>query len=679
MATELRHITRNEYTDALFRANGDHGQSNINTDADPEGRSDTWTYYNDDKSLLHYAANQFNWNGAAIAYAANDFGEVTLHDDLLVDEYIKRAGGTDDYVRFENDKISVVAGGVTAWTFEDDQSYTALDVDIDGSLTLESGTSINNIVAATAYTDTDNCIWTGANIIDYVTAAVSAENLWDRAGTVLSPHTAGDGIATSGAIQIDSSANGLELGAGQNSKMHFNGTDTIIEYDLLNAGTTDLRIQEDGTNRLVVLTGGYTGIDNAAPSRLLTVGGAHDSPIISLNRSTITWSADQKTAFGCVDGEAGNLALGHNTTGGHRFNSYSKDVASGYNALFSAYGENDLTTRASFSFRALKHNGSGGLTVHGDAAKIFEVLNNATPLMTILGNGNVGIGTSPVTKIHAYDVVDGVFVGLAIDNRKTYGVGTGTNETSRIIFSLSDVGNTNPLNRIMGHIEAGVLSEATSINGFLALGVRDNGAETEKIRITPTGVGVDNASPSRLFTVGGAHDDPTISLNRSTITWTANQKTAFGCVDGEAGSLALVSNTTGGLRLRAYSKGAGAGGYNALFSAYTENDLTIQASFLFRAYKHDGAGALGDHGAAAKIFEVRNGGDVLMALMGNANFGIGMVPTELLSVNTPTNILHVIDIPSVVDNDTVSGAHGYIEIKAGSTTLYIQLYDTPPS
>lgn len=121
MATEQRHITRIEKTEALFRSNGDHGQSAILTDQNEE-----WVYYNDDKSLLYYAAAQKTWNGAAWAYVNNDFGQVTLHDDLLVDEYIKRVGGTDDYIRFENDKITIDAGGADAMVFEDDKVYTDL-------------------------------------------------------------------------------------------------------------------------------------------------------------------------------------------------------------------------------------------------------------------------------------------------------------------------------------------------------------------------------------------------------------------------------------------------------------------------------------------------------------------------------------------------------------------------
>ncbi len=115
-----------------------------------------------------------------------------------------------------------------------------------------------------------------------------------------------------------------------------------------------------------------------------------------------------------------------------------------------------------------------------------------------LTSGNVGIGTSnPVVRTHVYNQIDGVFTGLAIDNRKTYGGGTGTNEISRIVLSLSEGGAPDPLTRVMGYISAGTESETSSLEGFLALGTRTGGAETEKVRITSAGnVGIGTATPS---------------------------------------------------------------------------------------------------------------------------------------------------------------------------------------
>ena len=55
-------------------------------------------------------------------------------------------------------------------------------------------------------------------------------------------------------IQIDNL--GLVLGAADDVSIVFDGTDMVIDYDLLNAGTTDLRIQDNGTDRLTVLATG---------------------------------------------------------------------------------------------------------------------------------------------------------------------------------------------------------------------------------------------------------------------------------------------------------------------------------------------------------------------------------------------------------------------------------------
>jgi len=372
------------------------------------------------------------------------------------------------------------------------------DVDHDQTLNFTSTEHFTMLNENDLGSNSDTQAATQQSIKAYVDAAIGAENLWNRAATTLSPHTAGDNVTTTGVITGNSFITASNIGI---------------------AADADL-IQLTAANT-VVFNATNVGIDNVAPGRLLTVGGAHDDPTISLNRSTITWTADQKTAFGCVDGEGGNLKLYSNTTGGIYHKYISKAAASGFNALFQAFSEHDLTTQGSFLFVGFKHDGSGSFTTHGASAKIFEVRNYANTLMTIKGNANTGI---------------------------------------------------------------------------------------------------DNALPSRLLTVGGAHDDPTISLNRSTITWTADQKSAFGCVDGEAGNFMLRSGLVGGLDITSYSKSVS--GVAIAFNACSENDLTAYGSFIFRAYKHDGSGSLTAHGNSAKIFEIRNDYNILMTILGDGNMAI---------------------------------------------------------
>ncbi len=117
MATQV-HIEHIDDTEANIRANMDLSQIGIFTD-----QAEEFVWMNDDASKLKYAGIQKHWTGAAFVYEDNDFGEVTLHDDLLVDEYIKRSAGTDDYIRFENDDISIVAGGNAVLDLQDDRAF----------------------------------------------------------------------------------------------------------------------------------------------------------------------------------------------------------------------------------------------------------------------------------------------------------------------------------------------------------------------------------------------------------------------------------------------------------------------------------------------------------------------------------------------------------------------------
>ena len=207
--------------------------------------------------------------------------------------------------------------------------------------------------------------------------------------------------------------------------------------------------------------------------------------------------------------------------------------------------------------------------------------NQPTTKFSILADGNVGIGTAvPYAKLHVYNAVDGVFNGLVVDNRKTYGAGTGVNETSRILLSLSESSAVDPLNRVMGYIESGVNSESNSTDGWLALGSRTSANATEKLRITSNGnVGIGITNPGAKLQVYG--DYMRLQANNAT-----NSPTRFQFGDQAGQNQAFLMHDAGsswysGLSLNHYYTGN-----NVYTYSNTSSTWKGAASILMR---HDAA------------------------------------------------------------------------------------------
>ena len=179
---------------------------------------------------------------------------------------------------------------------------------------------------------------------------------------------------------------------------------------------------------------------------------------------------------------------------------------------------------------------------------------------------NLGIGTNnPNAKLHVYNTVDGVFNGIAIDNRKSYGVGTGVNETSRLILSLSETGSPYPADRVFGYMEAGVDSETSSGNGWLALGTRTSGSATEKVRITSGGnVGIGTTNPGAKLTVNGSSSGQLTLLK----LWNSGAGS-----DGDEVSIDLASTIGGAVTSRISSLRGSGNNWYSIFSVYDGSSL----------------------------------------------------------------------------------------------------------
>lgn len=212
MGLELRHITRIETTFAFFNTDGDHGQSAITTDGDD------WVYHNDDKSRLYVGARQYYYDGTN-HYLDNDFGQVTLHDELLVEDYIRLRTNTANYLKFLSGSITTVIGGVDAITVDVD------DVKIETYVTLAIGESVNDIVGTIAEPGDNSTICTEKAIVDYVTGGAG---FWLRnAGGWVYPKTGTDAVFCANHLTVGT-VGGDE---GGQITLNFNGITTVGQTD----------------------------------------------------------------------------------------------------------------------------------------------------------------------------------------------------------------------------------------------------------------------------------------------------------------------------------------------------------------------------------------------------------------------------------------------------------------
>ena len=272
MASENRHITRIKTTEALFRTNGDSGQSAVLTD-----QSEEWVYYNNAKDKLYYVANQKYWNGSW-NYCNNDFGEVTLHDDIYVDEYIKGASPHDDTtIRFEEDKITFAPGGISNLIVENDNLTVACETlfgdkikftQEDGNESIDSlNDGYMDYLATTGHRFNAAITSTGAitdGAASSFTSGTTIGNVTIADGSITSGSGAldfGDGnLSTTGMIQA--TAIGCGVAPDADHPGYFKRND--------NSTNPELVCEQDGTGDASlawVLTGGQgfsMGIDNSS-------------------------------------------------------------------------------------------------------------------------------------------------------------------------------------------------------------------------------------------------------------------------------------------------------------------------------------------------------------------------------------------------------------------------------
>jgi len=358
----------------------------------------------------------------------------------------------------------------------------------------------------------------------------------------------------------------IVFGTGGDADIEFNGTDWIFDYDHANAGTTDFRIQEDGTDRFVILTGGnvHIGVVGGGTSTLNVEGSGLLLTNSSDTDSKHTLDYNSNHARIVMSDTAGVSRVVLNTASSSYFNGGNLGVG-----LTNPGGRLDILgstitssgTDDFISQRAITLNDTGA----AGGSDIFRGDKTILTLTDITGWDNVYLfdylaGGSGTTQMMAYEMVTTTVGTLMVQ------IGT----VSRPGYSF--VGNTDT-----GLLEASSVIQFV-IDGNFVVGVGAAGITftDETIDIGTSSIGLNDlhfGSGGVINFDGGdvllTHTTDTLTLTGGVLALPSAGLTAAGNIDIGAVDFRSATLTADGLTS------------GRVVFATTNGQLTDDADFLF--------------------------------------------------------------------------------------------------
>jgi hypothetical protein len=326
---------------------------------------------------------------------------------------------------------------------------------------------------------------------------------------------------------------GIGVGAGLNTTGDSNTLIGFLAGDNITSGSNNIIIGSDinadsetansqinignvykATSTEILLTKNTFINDTANTNSTigLTINqGANDDEILTLKSSDVNQPATTST-------EADTFGLfkkNNATNGGLLINGYSDgdNVGIKINGIMGASDPTDTT--GAIVFAGYKSDGSTGVTALADDETVFQVKNSTTELMTILGDGSVGIGvTDPGFKLEVVgnsNLVASRIVApsgtagnvrnvLALKGLATVDMNDGFG--AQILFQIEDTAASNNNIGVLGYRRAG----ADNTSEFF-IKTANSGSLSEALTIDEDGnVGIGTTSPDSLLHIEADQD-----------------------------------------------------------------------------------------------------------------------------------------------------------------------------